>query len=1270
MPLFFKKKREHESGRQKRNTWSSEENNLKVQVTGTSSEGKCTCPSDSVIEEAMGSGAGHQIAPLCIQSPNSPNKSFRSDRTTGKPECDSDKDECEYHGNQAFSVPRLKRNSGPSSSWTMGSSSNGSGDAATFPTLVNASEGEQHTTRGGAAAMGSTRGRSSPKVLLPHLTPMQSSSVGKVLPASPSAPTSNSAPSLLSKPPPANASFGINDGADLTQTKRYSASGPVPASQQLLQKPLAEIHCRSAREAGSGASLDGHSASSDIQNPATRTATDAHTPESGRVKAAAEISSSTPTSAASIQNAPTPVFSAMEAVPKNSGVTRRRQGFRKGIAKDASALPSDSASNTNRGSGGTSVAGGAVAAVPVPPPQPSLLSATYKDRVASGGGGSAHGRHREPVAGFAEEYDKPLQRLSAKDSPGLFNVPLPPPMAADELALCVNKSPHRSRSHRSGSVQSISGSVDRDALDQTPSAQRSRRSSLRLQTPHSTTSQRSINLSSNDGTPHPLTRHASTLSNGQREALKRTPSFLSRVHTPPLSEFRESVHLRVRRSSLSEGPPSDPQPISTSRTKGDASFTSDSVMNSGVFSSHSEGRRTAESARGVTNSSAISSVTSAPVRSTSHTPRSPVASMPDIQSSALPPTPTGGGDSARFSNHRRRLDHAQRSGSPLPTSPEPAAENKKDAEHLSGAPQVLSMASSDQANNTESNASVFSNETELFDYYGSFILAAPQFNPSADSRLTSPPPPEKAAVARTAATPPAKVGADAALHTPKPDIDAKKGRASDSPSKEPTDHGDALPYKSAPPELTRASETGTSATPPAHASPSSSPDRVRAVCPASRQRLINAYLDEDDDIYQLAKGVVGGSGGSADNTKPACADMGTSSSAYDYLMDCETLKDAAAATTPSSSKEPTQTSSLEPAKRLVSQQKLTDALIAAHTNVPKQSSSDEEDDDEDDDADDLLEGFRPPFLDAIRNRRRGSNILFYLGEEDSLSSLDVVIKPGSGGSGTATVIGLPSAYARPQSGHASPKNDASARLCGAPAKGAASETAMRRGSLAAEAVARPRVTIEPYVPLDTYRLSGPPPTLPTPPTMNSAGSRMDSGVSKSPSLLQDPYNLQLDSSDASLPASASRLTKITSASRTALGRPAPLAPASIFHGTSSRFAPDPSKMYRPIPNTFGYSKGQRRARAAKMAAGTELEAWEDAASTDDGNLYREVYTDENGDEWYWEEVEEGEEGEDEEDEEYQEEASEREEDEDIGGEGKPAGYTAPNPAAAATMTTA
>jgi hypothetical protein len=128
-------------------------------------------------------------------------------------------------------------------------------------------------------------------------------------------------------------------------------------------------------------------------------------------------------------------------------------------------------------------------------------------------------------------------------------------------------------------------------------------------------------------------------------------------------------------------------------------------------------------------------------------------------------------------------------------------------------------------------------------------------------------------------------------------------------------------------------------------------------------------------------------------------------------------------------------------------------------------------------------------------------------------------------------------------------------------------------------------------------------------------------------------------------------------------------PVSIFVATTARFAPDPKKMHRPLANTFGYTAAQRRSRAAAMAAGVSLEEWENASGIDDtdeddddGKVYKEVYTDENGDEWYWEEVEEGE------DEEYEEEMEEGEEVEDEGG--PPEVPKTPLPASTSALTTA
>jgi hypothetical protein len=1350
MPFFFsKKKRDTDADRQKRSIGSDEEANIRIQVEASSPE-----PVNSRADDSR------SITPRRTQRRGSLNESSGWDDSTDTSDMPVDhvSGEQHHHNRRRSSqhvMPPIKNGStsnNAKATTQVGSSSSSSDVAAADSLLVNEAEIVTHIPRGNTVTIGMAMRRSSGKVKLPRLASAQSLPSDKVTPNTSLTPIISTSLSMYGKP-----SLGSvkptsrdDDDASLTPMKRYPASDPASVPPQPLQRSPAE-HLRSSTggSVGSKKSFPSAEVCSLPAHPAlvqpVRIAADITTPDAKKTKSAAEVtgtsssfSSLSAAGAAAEARTPAPAFTAMESVPKRPGSSFRLQKRRKG---GPDGMPGDAAKSDNSSISFNNGSNGSISPTAGLPTQPatSVFDATRTERQANGSG-SSHGRRREPVTSFTDAADTPSQRPSASALSGSFNVPLPPPLSTDDLAPHRSKSPNKHQLHRNSSLQNSTAPVgDTDSLDQTPSVRRSRRSSMRSQhAPHSAGSMRNTSVSSCDDIPRPLTRHASTLSNDQREALKKTPSFLSRVHTPPPSDLRESVQLRrVRRPSLSEGLPSDTPPVSTSRTRADISMTSDStaLLSDASLHDHAEQHCIASPVKTMTAEASMevspspqpekkdASISPAPtgvssgmssfsasfpstqVRPASRAPRSLTSATPDIHTSLPSPTSAAAADkssttpaapssalsfpsvpaarpsSARSSQQRQRRGLLQKSSPPLSLSPEPTTAAKK--------PEGVRPAavSSEQANPVASNGSVFSSEAELFDYYGSFMLTAPQFDRTSGHLLPSPPPADEKPAADTKSTTKANVEED--RPTPPPTTASKKsGTASSSFASDLASLGDVLP--NSPVTLEPAKETtGTTTTtkpkaevrPPAPAnkpsSSASSLDHGRGVRPAGRQRQVSTYIDEDDDdMYHLASDKTA-------KTKESSSRTDTAAPGYDYLMDSGTLvKDArsaaAATTTPSPTTVPV------PAKRLVAQQLPASVAVADAASMSKLSSSDEDsnedaDEEDEEDVEGLLEGFRPALFDAARRKRRGSSILFYLNKEDSLSSLDVIVKPGNDGRlSTAKIVLSPlvsgKAHSSPsssqqqqqlrqQSEYSMLKVSSTSPLSGGSANevSGAAPAAQLGDPAATDGVARPRVTMEPYVPLGSNVGRSPMPPAPPP-----ASACVESRVSKSFSLLMDPYGLQLDSSNPSLPAaSVPRLTKKASVSR----RTVMEGPVSIFVATTARFAPDPKKMHRPLANTFGYTAAQRRSRAAAMAAGVSLEEWENASGIDDtdeddddGKVYKEVYTDENGDEWYWEEVEEGE------DEEYEEEMEEGEEVEDEGG--PPEVPKTPLPASTSALTTA
>lgn len=231
--------------------------------------------------------------------------------------------------------------------------------------------------------------------------------------------------------------------------------------------------------------------------------------------------------------------------------------------------------------------------------------------------------------------------------------------------------------------------------------------------------------------------------------------------------------------------------------------------------------------------------------------------------------------------------------------------------------------------------------------------------------------------------------------------------------------------------------------------------------------------------------------------------------------------------------------------------------------------SDTEDDEEDGTLDEgVLDGMHPPAFAEKRGARRSSSVLFYLTREDSVDSIDLVRR--SPGTVKAKTNGKVSPAAR------SSLTEAEALFFDGPP--------------------RPRVTLDPY-PTGVIRGFMTPPPSNTP----RASSRNSRSNKSLPSTDSDLYGL-------------GTLSFIRSTSGSAPSPVLPKPPPGIFTGTSQRFAADPTKIHKPIANTFGL----RRRSGATAVPDEDDEDDDDEDDDDDGYIDEE---DEEGD-YYWEEYEE------------------------------------------------
>ncbi|KAK7198766.1 hypothetical protein NESM_000841600 [Novymonas esmeraldas] len=1057
---------------------------------------------------------------------------------------------------------------------------------------------------------------------------------------------------------------------------------------------------------------------------------------------AAPASAATSAVAAAVaQDTPSPAFTAMETVPKRRGSSFRVLKRRKNSADVSDSATSATASpdtNDNGLSNGTTVAAAMAAGGGDGGGGANTGDASPTDRHASSerarSSGGAQGKRREPVAGFAESVESSPHLPKNAPSGVVHAVPTPPPMSSDNLnALRGAAGTAQKRTRRANSIHSnhstssnystYSTADDTASLDNIVSVRRSWRAGVRLTTPR--TGSRAANNSSLslDDVPRPLTRHASTLSTEQQEALRRTPSFLSRTHTPPPLSLKESVEMhRGRRVQQMRCITPDAQGLPSallsaserSLSTSSAMLLSDMLPSSSedgraavLLSTRSSDHGTAASGRDKDGGgSRCASDSPSTTSSANASPRGPAApnsrrgsrhtvraaewranGAKPLQDSSgvsdVPRPPTSEAlkaspaqpriPSPPLPRHRLTPEVRPHAFSPprLSTSPEPVVKTfpasvpaalRTAAAAPAGSTTPVPPASQELQKMPSPSMSLFLDDASSFDFYGSYMLSAPDFSAKPPPRRfsTSPAPagenPKTTAIDDDARseqlTPPRRQkpqtphGAHVSPTTDAPpDTGAADAAGAARAAKKRADvsisvSGSIAHIIADLPDVATASEEAT--TTPAStqkteplASPATPrliivpPASARTVQPASRQRVVNACVDDDEDgFFQMAPTIHVTSSASLDppgtvHGRTSLPSAALSTNGYDYFT--------------SSPKGTKSSASFSEAAAAPAQ-----AAAPARSQIDLYSDDDDDNDGEDGEDgegydDTLLEGFRPAGFDARRGTRRGSSIVFYLDKEDSLSSLDLVVKVAGDARGTGA---LPS----PLIGHKPlPPNPQLQSEYSMLKLGAA---VAPDGAGGGGGGARPRVTLDPYVPEDAQP---PAEQSPSVPSSVRPTSRTNKSLVSSSNL--DPYGFAMDSVSLVLqPASNMRGSRVLPSAPAgpggASGKAVTEGPSSIFLGTTARFAPDQSKMHRPLANTFGYTAAQRRARAAAMAAGVSAEEWahaagvdEDAVDNEDG-LYGEVYTDENGDEWYWEEVE------DEEDEEVEYDEEEEEEEED------------------------
>ncbi|KAG5496945.1 hypothetical protein GH5_01459 [Leishmania sp. Ghana 2012 LV757] len=987
---------------------------------------------------------------------------------------------------------------------------------------------------------------------------------------------------------------------------------------------------------------------------------------------------------------PLPAFTAMESVPKRCGSSFRLLKRRKSACEGASGTSGGSIStitNGNKSATATASAtkGNAAAGVSNSSSSPSgvKLDPSRKEPQANSerAGSSAHGKRCEPVVGFTDTVDDSPRRQKSSLSAVAHLVPTPPPIPADKSdsfrgAVCTSQMRTSSMysSHSAQSAEEVT------YLENSVLVHRPHRSGVHSTSPRATAKAASNCSFSLDDVPRPLTRHASTLSTEQQEALRRTPSFLSRTHTPPPLSLRELVQMRKGRRVL-QCTCSTPDARATATGIPSASeqslSSSTTVMLSGLLPSADD------DGKSVTVSSVRSSNKSLllPGRDTGGDASCQLSKGPAATGAgaASPNDPSASGsrnagraagwrtNAAKVLSEAGAAPHAPRPPggetikSPLLScSPEPIAESaaagERDpkmaasvppptrasaAESTSSAPPP--RVSQDLHRKLSSSMSLLLDEAAAFDFYGSYMLSPPQFNTKSLYRVKATPTPAGALAGTGFAEEVVQDQRPESKQQQRPETlrssnaDSAAGKAkkrnnvsisvSESVTVSVADSLGSASEKTAVEDADARKDEGV--TSPATPNQSRrSPTHVHVVRPASRQRVVSTYVDEDeDDFFQMAR----------TNSTPACASprlQGTSygtpsrlsasasANGFDYftstLSTTKSFPSFLGETSPTlpvntMGPTPTATKSAAPPPLPVT------ATVSAASCAQLDLSSDDDGDDEEDQYDNLLEGFRPAGFDARRGARSNSSIVFYLNKEDSLSTLDIVVRaasdPRGTGASSSSLNGsqLPLQNQKPPSTYAIPKLTTTTTGGGA----------------------RPHVTFDPYVVENTHPMA----SL-TPFTLSSTLPDPQANKSFISSSGPDLYCFAMGTNSPSLQSSPNARGSRTVLSRhSASGSQTEAliqsSPFSIFLGTTARFAPDKSKMHRPLANTFGYTNAQRCARAAAMAAGVSAEEWARTAGVDEDDvdseegIYGEVYTDENGDEWYWEEVEDEEDEEDE-----------------------------------------
>ncbi|GET91122.1 hypothetical protein, conserved [Leishmania tarentolae] len=988
------------------------------------------------------------------------------------------------------------------------------------------------------------------------------------------------------------------------------------------------------------------------------------------------------------RSAPSPVFTAMESVnrpdsalrvlkrPKNSsepGSNVSGESFSsetsKNVKKDTMAVSANANTDAGVGKSSNSAPGATLNSLSKEHPMHSKCTAA-----------NARDTRCEPVVGLVDGVDGSQRNSKSNVSVSAHIVPTPPPVNVGKVssfygtASTLQKSTRRTNSmYSSHSAQSSID--DASSLENPPSVRRSQCTSIRLSAPRISTKAANNCSLSLDDVPRPLTRHASTLSTEQQEALRRTASFLSRAHTPPPSNLRELVQVRKGRRVLQVRCNSPDvcsgSPGVHSTNEQSLSISATAVIRESTPSGDGDGKSPARS-----STRTIRQASSLP----GHEKKQGVSGQPSkdmLETDSASVSPNGPSDATSHSSFfngrsaaKGKVNDARFPPEPgalsdtpgknsceaikLPTqapcisSPSPLRRDQTPEPRLATvSPPPLSRSpdpvdksaavSHSVGKKPSSSMSLLLDETAEFDFYGSCVLSTVQFNTEPQQRITPTPAPDD----ERASAP----SVDEVVHGhPRPFQQAQE------PRKPKTSHSgsatSAVKVKKQNDVSISVSESvplgvsdfpgeasGTTATKSANSrkdervtstattnqSKLSVNHVVTAQSSASRQRLVNVCIEDDEDgFYQVS------------STKPTLNIASVKSQGTSHgnssLVSVRPRGNGrhfptAMPSTPNSSQSLRETPPVLDAAKL--------AAIAAplRAQVSLSSNDDSDDDENEEEYDNLLEGFRPAGFDARRGSRTRSSIVFFLGNEDSLSSMDIVVRAANTVQGSGAI---PSSL-----------TDTKLLLQKQKQQSEYSASKLSTTVKAGGGGARPHVTFDPYIAESVH-----PPTQSTPSVLNL--SIFDAQTNQSPSspCRLDQYGFAMEASLSSL-----QLTENVQESGTVLNRNSvasvqskPPAPVSIFLGTTPRFAPDTSKMHRPLANTFGYTNAQRRARAAAIAAGASAEEWARAAGIheedmdSDDSVYGEVYTDENGDQWYWEEVEDGESEEEEEEEEEDEES--------------------------------